>query len=125
MLPSTKRIFLIFGLLALVVLYGLINPSESAIFPKCPIFKFTGLQCSGCGSQRAVHHLLNFDIGAAIQSNALVVFFLPYIVIGLLFDRTTVWTPRKLVVRKTFYSTKAILVILAVILAFTVLRNVL
>jgi len=71
-----------------------------------------------------VHHLLNFDILAAIQSNALVVLFLPYIVIGLLFDRTAVWTPRNLVVRKTFYSAKAILVILAVILAFTVLRNV-
>ena len=90
-----------------------------------PIFKFTGLQCSGCGSQRAVHHLLNFNFIAATQSNALVVFFLPYIVIGLLFDRTTVWTPQKLAVRKTFYSIKAILLILAVILVFTVLRNVL
>ena len=55
------------------------DPSVSALFPKCPFLMLTGLQCPGCGSQRAIHALLHLDIMAALHYNALLVLSLPLI----------------------------------------------
>ncbi|MCM1109265.1 MAG: DUF2752 domain-containing protein [Clostridium sp.] len=41
----------------------------------------TGLQCPGCGSQRAVHSLLHADLRAAWGYNALLVAFLPFVLL--------------------------------------------
>lgn len=41
----------------------------------------TGLECPGCGSQRAIHSLLHLDIGAAFKFNALLVSSLPLVIL--------------------------------------------
>jgi len=65
------------GLLCLV--YFLYNPNNSNLFPKCPFFYFTGFKCPGCGSQRAIHAILHFNIIDAFKFNGLMVSSLPII----------------------------------------------
>ena len=58
-----------FGMLALYVFW---NPTETNIFPKCPVYSVTGIYCPGCGSQRAAHKLLNGNIIEGIRHNYLI-----------------------------------------------------
>lgn len=53
------------------------EPRGQAFFPKCQFHELTGMQCPGCGSTRAMHHLLNGRIVDALRSNAMLVGFLP------------------------------------------------
>ena len=71
-------------ILVLTTIIYCYNPCNYSIFPKCPFLLLTGLQCPGCGSQRAIHYLLHLDILKAFHYNALLVFTLPVIVILLL-----------------------------------------
>lgn len=41
----------------------------------------SGLKCPGCGSQRAVHSLLNFDFLQAFRYNALLVVSVPLVLV--------------------------------------------
>lgn len=66
---------------ALIIVFYSYNPCDNILFPKCPFLFLTGLQCPGCGSQRAIHSLLHLDIIEAFHYNALLVFTLPIIVI--------------------------------------------
>lgn len=68
-------------LLALVVIYSVYDPSASVLFPKCPFLMLTGYPCAGCGSQRAVHALLNLELAEAVRYNFLVVIFIPIILL--------------------------------------------
>lgn len=63
----------IFGL---AVLFFLLNPSEHQIFPRCMFNSLTGYHCPGCGTQRAIHSLLHFNIMGVIGNNFL---FIPAI----------------------------------------------
>ncbi|MRJ07465.1 DUF2752 domain-containing protein [Ornithobacterium rhinotracheale] len=68
---------------ALLFLYGSYNPSEVEGFPKCPSYSFLGLYCPGCGSQRAVFQLLNFNLNQAFRYNSLLVIMLPLVLYAL------------------------------------------
>ena len=73
---------IIWGILVIIAvgfIYYSFNPSIYTLFPKCPFLALTGLQCPGCGSQRAVHSLLHLDIRNAFGYNALLVVSLPII----------------------------------------------
>ena len=73
--------------MALLVLTGTIgaawalwrtNPADVPWLPRCPSALLLGLQCPGCGSTRAVHHLLHLALAAAWRHNpALLVLGLP------------------------------------------------
>ena len=76
----TIRLLLGVALVAALVIYFVFDPSTMP-FPRCPFLMLTGLQCPGCGSQRAIHSLLHFDIAAAWRYNALLVFSIPYLVL--------------------------------------------
>lgn len=67
--------------LALVVVYYIYDPSASVFFPKCPFYILTNLPCAGCGSQRAIHSLLHWEIRQAVEYNLLVVVFIPVLLI--------------------------------------------
>jgi Protein of unknown function (DUF2752) len=55
-------------LASLVVLYCW-HPGDIAALPPCPAQKLTGLYCPGCGSLRAIHHLLHGRLTTAWQHN--------------------------------------------------------
>lgn len=74
------------AIVALAVLYA-VNPVEHALMPKCPFKLLTGLDCPGCGFQRAMHALLHGNIKEAIGYNLFLLFALPYLV-ALLVERT-------------------------------------
>jgi len=108
----------------LIVLYKTYNPSGNIYFPKCPFRALTGLKCPGCGSQRAIHYLLNFDVQNAIKENTILVLSIPYILIGLVFDSLNKPNENILKWRKILFGRKAIFVILSIIIGFWILRNI-
>lgn len=108
----------------LIVIYALFDPTGNAWFPKCPFRLLTGLECPGCGSQRAVHRLLHFDIPGALSQNALLVLAIPYIVTGFIFDVCRSESESAVRWRKRLFGTTAIWIIFAVVVAFWILRNI-
>ncbi|MDE5732371.1 MAG: DUF2752 domain-containing protein [Bacteroidales bacterium] len=81
----------------------------------------TGLKCPGCGSQRALHQLLHLNIAEAIEYNALMVFSIPILLFLLFANFFGDKYP------KVFSASRSPLFsrfVLAVILAWTILRNI-
>jgi hypothetical protein len=111
-------------LIILAMMYRTYNPNGNIYFPKCPFRELTGLKCPGCGSQRAVHYILNFDIFNAIKENAILVLSIPYILTGLVFDSLKMPNENILKWRKRLFGRNAIFVILTIIIGFWILRNI-
>ena len=113
-------VFLLFGL-GLALIYLLVNPSEVDFLPKCPLYSMTGLYCPGCGSQRATHQLLNFNILAALQHNVL------YFAGLLIFAYHGIITGINILFKKKMYNylyhPKTPIIVLVFILFFWLLRN--
>lgn len=108
--------------IGLGILYFRFNPAAYPFFPKCPFFVLTGLQCPGCGSQRALHHVLHFDLYAACKDNILFVLALPYLFVGYILEYTF-WGKTKIVLRQRLYGQAAKMIVLVVVISFWVLRN--
>lgn len=107
-----------------LIVYAKFDPEESRLFPKCIFHSLTGLLCPGCGSQRAIHQLLNGNIIEALHYNAFAVLAIPYIIVGFMIsilkeNRTTLW------IRRHLYGKTAAIIILIAIIAFWVIRNIL
>lgn len=61
------------------------SPAEYSYLPACPIHAATGFFCPGCGTARALGSLLQGDLAAALDRNALIVVLLPlFATIGVL-----------------------------------------
>lgn len=106
----------------IIILYFLMNPNVST-FPKCPLYSATGLYCPGCGSQRAFHHLLHFNLNGVVRNNIL---FLALVLV-LLYELTRTiinrfYDKKK---RSIFYQKKALLIMLLLVIVYWVLRNIL
>jgi len=114
-------LILIFGI-GLIVLYFLVNPRNVELFPKCPLYVTTGIYCPGCGSQRAIHHLLNFNFYGVVQQNILFIFGLLIIIYF--------WTIKglNLIFNKKYYNyiyhPKTPIIILIFVVLFWILRNI-
>lgn len=80
--PRPLPLIIIIAGAALLCLYALVDPATAWWMPKCPLYFLTGLQCPGCGSQRAIHALLHGDLSAAMGHNALLVVMLPLLSVG-------------------------------------------
>jgi hypothetical protein len=52
-------------------------PTEYSFYPRCPIYLSTHWLCPGCGSTRALHSLLHFDVQGAFHYNALFTLLFP------------------------------------------------
>lgn len=104
------------------IIYYLFSPEESSLFPQCPFHAVTGLDCPGCGSQRAVHHLLHLQIKDAFSTNPLLIIAIPYILICIYLEYFggKEKYPR---IRQSLYSRKAIYTVLLTIILFWIGRN--
>ena len=84
----TKRIVPAVGLsaagLVMVAVLFCFEPTGSAIYPVCLFHKFTGLNCPGCGSLRALHHLTHGDFATAFHCNPLLIVALTVMVLTLI-----------------------------------------
>lgn len=54
------------------------NPATHPFMPKCPFKLLTGLDCPGCGGQRAVYALLHGHLIEAVKANLYLVYAGPY-----------------------------------------------
>lgn len=106
------------GLCLLGVLYYNYDPNEHSFFPSCPFHSWTGLLCPGCGSQRAIHQLLHFDVIEAFRYNLLVPIAVPYLG-GLLWFQKRYEAPY----RTLFYSRKSMMMIFYIITTYWIVRN--
>ena len=105
---------------AAALLYA-VNPAGSSLYPKCPFYWLTSLHCPGCGSLRAAHQLLHGHWAAAFRMNPLALVLVPLVIF------TSAWrsAEQRLLGRQVRpLSARWIWLLLAVMLIFTVLRNV-
>jgi len=109
-------------LIAMVFLYYFINPSDVDFLPKCILYTTTGIYCPGCGSQRATHHLLNFNILGLLQQNIF------YFIVLLMMGYHLVITSINLFLKKHLYNyiyhPKTPIIFLIFLILFWIVRNI-
>ena len=125
MLRKTKLIItlsIVIMLLGVLSLYFFWSPSEYDFFPKCPFYFLSGIYCAGCGSQRAIHQIINGQVINGIRHN-----YLLLLVFGVLTYKATIFVLNQ-VYNKThfdiFHKPIATKIILVLVLLFWVLRNI-
>ncbi len=100
------------------------DPSqESNLFLPCPSKLFLGLNCPGCGSQRALHHLFNLNFTRAIHYNPLIVIGFPFLVYLVYVQLYNLLFQPKIRI-PIFYNERFVWTLFAVIIIYTVLRNI-
>ena len=117
-------ILIVILLTGIAVVYKYLDPAVVPIFPRCPFRLLTGYLCPGCGSQRAIHHLLNLDLPGAWRMNPLLVIALPYLALVLLLQPLAHRSPRCARLRDLLVGYRASVLILVVILLFWIGRNI-
>ncbi len=100
----------------IVWIYGAFDPAASRWFPRCLFKAATGLDCPGCGSQRAIHALLCGDIGAAWHANAALILSLPLLIFIIIGRRSPS-------LRRIIDSPAFILAIFVALIAWWIARN--
>ena len=81
--------------LVIALVYALVDPTSSALFPKCPMKLLTGYQCPSCGVQRALHALMNGHLLQALAYNWWFILAIPFfllVLLSTLFQARPVWT---------------------------------
>lgn len=108
---------------AAVVIYAaaVLPPADTPLYPKCVLHQLTGLHCPGCGTARAAHAALNGEVRQAVAYNPLVPVVLP--VVGVALARS-VWTWAAGVPLRPARRRWPMRLLLVVVIAFGVLRNV-
>ena len=111
---------LLFGVIAFF--YFFIDPNEVDFMLKCPLYRTTGVYCPGCGSQRAIHHLLHFDIMKAVQNNLL-------LLVGMLgtayhYSIPIINTYFNKNFKSIFDKKRNVLIVLLIVILFWILRNI-
>jgi len=109
-------------LVAALFLVFLFDPEKHLFFPQCPFLLTTGWECPGCGSQRAIHHLLHLHVGTAWRYNAFMVLALPYILLGFYLEYMG-GNKRHPRLEKIFFGKWSAVVVLTGILGFWIGRN--
>jgi hypothetical protein len=102
------------GVALSAVLLFFFAPMEHPFYPRCVFHSLTGLACPGCGSLRAAHEFLHGNFAAAFRLNPFAMTIVP-LAIG-------VWIARG---ETAFTRLRPICIwaVLAVIILFSILRN--
>ncbi len=120
----TKSKKIIFTIILLLPSYFLIKILIDNFYWQCPIFKYTGLYCPGCGMTRAFRFLLVGNVKEAIKYNFLapiITIFLAYILLKI-YCIKILELKIKFDIKKIEFLSVALLVTSIV---FCVLRNIL
>ena len=125
MLKKFKPFFIalsIFVFVGILTFYFIYNPSEYNIFPKCVFYSETGLYCPGCGSQRAIHQILNGNILTGLSHNFLIIL----LVLVLAYDAVVISinSTLKKSYKNSLHKSTTTYVILVLVILFWVFRNI-
>ena len=78
-LPSSARWATLISVAAIgAVILHRFDPASADFYPPCVFHAVTGLQCPGCGTTRALHHLLHGDVAGAFRLNAMLFVVAPF-----------------------------------------------
>ena len=131
MTPRTRRLMAPIAVggvsLAAVAYVGLVDPNTPGHYPLCPTKALTGLDCPFCGGLRAMHALAHGDLGSAVDHNALVALVIvPALVVLWFVWLRRAWTGvrREPPTRPSRLQPALLWTAVAVMVAFTVLRNI-
>ena len=106
---------------AAMVLFAF-NPMQVGWYPRCVLFLATGIYCPGCGALRAGHALLHGHFLEALDYNPVLVAALPFLAYVLTGRAVEAVSGRRLLPRPELPA-RAIYGIFALMVVFTVLRN--
>jgi hypothetical protein len=73
-----KRIVAVVVTAIMITTYILLNPMQHHWPLQCPFKLITGLQCPGCGNQRALYALLHGHFAEAVHYNFFLIYAGPY-----------------------------------------------
>ncbi|MDJ0344508.1 DUF2752 domain-containing protein [Streptomyces sp. H10-C2] len=79
------------GVAAAFAYVGLVDPNSPGHYPTCPLLRYTGIYCPGCGGLRSAYAVAHGDFGAALGLNAVAV--IGYVVFAAVW---AVWLSRTL-----------------------------
>jgi hypothetical protein len=112
------------GIILAGIAYKFFDPylNGNSFLPICPLYKSTGLFCTGCGTQRALHEIYNGQFLNAIHQNLL--FTIIYLLC--IFDFILILLKKEKIRPFTLLSSykKLSLAILVIVIVFTVTRNI-
>ena len=106
---------------AVFVIYRLFDPAQHSFFPRCPSKLITGLDCPGCGTQRALHAALNGDFAAAFHHNAILFLAIPFLILYVTSSLFKTHLPR---LYNATHSTLATILSLIILIAWWIIRNI-
>ncbi len=107
---------------ALIALY-LLMVDLTGFMPRCPVKMFTGLDCPGCGSQRALHSLLEGHLLESVRHNLLLPFAVAYLAVCGLHWINPAWrVVGALYTRLT--SPRALWITVALVVGWMIVRNI-
>jgi len=99
---------------------GAVDPNQPGHYPVCPLLRFTGVYCPGCGGLRSAHAFVNGDFATALTDNALAV--AAYLVFAVVWTgwvvRSVRGRPARIELGRVHLWTGG-----ALVLVFTVVRN--
>ena len=112
------------GIILAGILYSFFDPylNGNSFLPICPLYKSTGLFCTGCGTQRALHEIYNGQLFNALHQNLLFTIMYSLCII----DFILILLKQEKIRPFTLLSSykKLSLVILVIVIVFTVTRNI-
>ena len=112
-----KKIVISFCLLLGLVLY-----LKLGIWLFCPIYKFTGFYCPGCGITRMLSSLMNGRFYQAFRYNPLVFIMIPFVIFHFCDSVIAFWKKRRTVLEKLEPGIWYVLI--GVFIVYGILRNI-
>ncbi|MET7700460.1 DUF2752 domain-containing protein [Streptomyces sp. NPDC005485] len=119
-----RRLAVPAGVLAAVVgafaYVGAVDPNQPGHYPVCPLLRYTGLYCPGCGGLRSAHAFVHGDFTTALTDNAAAV--CGYLLFAVVWSVWVVRSARGRPLRLDLGSVH-LWAVGALLLVFTVVRN--
>lgn len=82
-----KRNWIIYSLLGVYLMALILNAAGVPVWlPSCPIFEATGVECLGCGLNRAAIAFLTFRFTDAFTLNPLIYLYIPLFTGWIIYD---------------------------------------
>ncbi|RYZ99798.1 MAG: DUF2752 domain-containing protein [Sphingobacteriaceae bacterium] len=108
---------------AVFIVYYFFAPANFVLFPKCPFHVITGLDCPGCGSQRAFHALLHGNLATAADHNILFICSIPLLMVHFGYKIAS-FTQNRVIQFKLLYHPLTPKIMAAVVVLFWIVRNI-
>ena len=117
---SWRAVIAVGTVMLVLAVYYAVTP-DSGFYPRCLFLQLTGWECPGCGSQRAIHALMHGDWAGAWSYNRALPFLVALMVVA---GAVSVIPGRFPRLHRMVSSRAGLLAVLALIVAWTVARNV-